>query len=63
MNDPKQVTFKDRFEVCNVCGYTGGFHVIFERTPDCGPNEVRVRLKCPGCAQVFELNLCMTIRL
>jgi hypothetical protein len=62
MSDPKKVNLENKLEVCDVCGYTGGFHVILERTPECGPDEVRVRLKCPSCAQVFDLKLFMSIR-
>jgi hypothetical protein len=62
MSEIKEVTLENKFEVCDACGYTGGFHVIFERTSECEANEVRVRLKCPSCAQVFDLNLYMTIR-
>jgi len=62
MKAEKKVVLEDRFEVCDACGYEGGFHVIFERTPGAAPNQVHVRLKCPNCAQVFDLNVYMIIR-
>jgi hypothetical protein len=62
MSETKAVKLVDRFEVCDVCGYEGGFHIILERMDPEGVNNVRFRLKCPSCAQVFDLDLfCTTI--
>jgi hypothetical protein len=47
----------DVMEVCDVCGYDGGFHMLLERIKDGPPNDVHVRLKCPSCHQVYDVAL------
>jgi hypothetical protein len=50
------------FEHCEVCDYKGSFHVLLERVAARGANNVKLRLKCPNCAQVYDVGLFATLK-
>ena len=50
------------FEHCETCDYKGGFHVLLERVPSRSVNNVKLRLKCPNCAQVYDVGLYATLK-
>ena len=58
----KEVNFEERFEVCPACGYKDGFHIILIKEPTAGPSEIKFQLKCPSCAQIYDLNLYCSIK-
>ena len=43
------------FKVCPSCGYTSGFHSVFERTED-GLHAIWL-LICPNCQRTFDIGL------
>jgi uncharacterized protein with PIN domain len=50
------------FEKCEVCEYTGSFHVLLERVSAKRANNVKLRLKCPNCRQVYDVGLFATLK-
>jgi hypothetical protein len=53
---------KTSFEHCEACEYKGSFHVLLERVSSRGTNNVKLRLKCPNCAQVYDVGLYATLK-
>ncbi len=45
------------FEHCSECEYKGSFHVLLQRVSGQGPCNVKLRLKCPNCEQVYDVGL------
>jgi len=43
----------EELKVCPVCGYTDGFHLMFQRI---GRGVFKVGLICPNCHQAFQLD-------
>jgi hypothetical protein len=61
MTETKKVDFKEQFETCPDCGYENGFHMILIKDPHARPSEMKFQLKCPSCAQIYDLSLyCIT---
>jgi hypothetical protein len=58
----KKKDIAGKFEHCESCDYTGSFHVFIERIATKGANNAKVRLKCPSCEQVYDVNLFCTIK-
>jgi len=50
------------FEHCEACDYKGSFHVRLERVSAKGTNNVKLRLKCPNCSQVYDVGLYATLK-
>ena len=50
------------FEHCDACEYKGSFHVLLERVSSKSANNVKLRLKCPNCAQVYDVGLYATLK-
>ena len=48
------------FSVCAACDYDGGFHIILKRVATTREGSVRMLLKCPSCAHVYDLDLVVT---
>jgi uncharacterized Zn finger protein len=59
MTKSQKIALEKKFEVCPECGYEGGFHVIFRKrkTP-----RVKMNLKCPSCAAVYDLDLVLELK-
>ena len=55
-------TVETVFEHCEACEYKGGFHVLLERVASKGAHNVKLRLKCPNCAQVYDVGLYATLK-
>ncbi len=62
MTESKKVDFKERFETCPDCGYENGFHMILIKDPHARLSEMKFQLKCPSCAQIYDLNLYCTLK-
>ena len=58
MAKAKKVKLAKKFETCPSCGYTGAFHVYFERLKGA---KVRMNLKCPNCRSRYDLGLVVEI--
>jgi hypothetical protein len=58
----KKVGFKERFETCPDCGYENGFHMILIEDPHARSSEIKFQLKCPSCAQIYDLNLYCSVK-
>ena len=58
-SEEKRIDVTSVFEVCETCGYTGGFHLLVERLNSEG--KVKLRLKCPNCGQVYDVGLAATV--
>jgi hypothetical protein len=50
----KKVDVEVRFRDCPVCGYTDGFHNMFE---DAGDGKLNWYLICPQCSSIFDIGL------
>ena len=57
MSQVKKATFEERFETCPACGYKDGFHIILFKESTASSSEMKFQLKCPSCAQIYDLNL------
>ncbi len=53
----KQLPLGGELSVCAACDYDGGFHIILKRVTTTRGGCVRMLLKCPSCAQVYDLDL------
>jgi hypothetical protein len=62
MSKVKKVELKERFETCPECGYENGFHIILINASKPSASQVKFQLKCPSCAQTYDLNLYCTIK-
>lgn len=62
MSKVKKVNFEERFEVCPECGYKDGFHIILIKESTAHSSEMKFQLKCPNCAQIYDLNLYCNIK-
>jgi predicted RNA-binding Zn-ribbon protein involved in translation (DUF1610 family) len=58
----KKVEIQERFEVCPECGYENGFHILLIKDSKAHPSEMKFQLKCPSCAQIYDLNPYCTIK-
>jgi hypothetical protein len=58
----QKTSFEERFEVCPACGYKDGFHIILIKEPTTPSLEMKFQLKCPSCAQIYDLNLYCSIK-
>jgi hypothetical protein len=63
MNTVKKIKIKDRFEVCPGYGYENGFHIIMINESKARSSAMKFQLKCPSCAQTYDLNLYCTVKL
>ena len=63
MSTVEKREIKERFEICPACGYENGFHMILVNDSPAQPSEMKFQLKCPSCAQVYDLNLYCTVKL
>ncbi len=47
------------YETCLQCGNDTGFYILLQRIrkKDVGDFNCRIRLKCPRCHSVFDVNL------
>jgi len=62
MTTVKKVEIKERFEVCPECGYENGFHMILLNDYQARRSAMKFQLKCPSCAQIYDLNLYCTVK-
>ena len=62
MSKEKKVSFEERFDACPACGYKDGFHIILVKEPTAPSSEMKFQLKCPSCAQIYDLNLYCSIK-
>jgi hypothetical protein len=62
MQKVKKIKIKDRFEVCPACGYENGFHIILINDSKARSSVMNFQLKCPNCAQTYDLKLSCNIR-
>lgn len=51
--DTHAIDMDEEFKVCPTCGYRDGFHTMLKRIEE----ELKVLFICPGCHDVFDLNL------
>ena len=50
-NNVHKIEVKDAFKVCPLCGYTDGFHSIFQADGE----VVRWLFICPACHETFDI--------
>jgi len=61
MQKVKKITIKQRFEECPACGYENGFHIILINDSKTPSSVMNFQLKCPSCAQIYDLKLSCNI--
>ena len=47
------IEVEDEFKICPTCGYRDGFHSMLKKVKD----NMRLMFVCPGCHDVFDVNL------
>ena len=47
----KNIEFKDKFTDCPECGYTDGYHSVFEKDGD----TIKWLFICPSCHSRFDI--------
>jgi hypothetical protein len=56
---PQKIALEKKFEVCPECKYEGGFHVVFMKRK---APLVKMNLKCPSCAAVYDLGIVLELK-
>ena len=62
MSVVKKIKMKDRFEICPGCGYENGFHIILVDESKTGRSSMKIQLKCPSCARIYDLDIYCTAK-
>ena len=57
--DEIRKTVRSTFDTCDECGYKKGFHIFVE--PIKFSDKVALKLKCPNCAQTYDIGLSSTL--
>jgi hypothetical protein len=57
MTEITQIKIDKEFKICPECGYTNGFHVIFERIEASDGKNFSVKLICPSCGKIYDIGL------
>lgn len=54
----KKMQMGRQFRDCPACGYTDGFHNMFEKTDK--PGVLKWYFICPQCSSIFDIGLTVT---